>query len=209
MRSLLQGGKLVGLGVIVVAGLTACNLFPEPAPQDIYRLPPSEVVATAAEPLELSLRIHRPSANELLNTTRIVVVPQGNRLNVYPNVRWSSPAPVLLRDHLLEAFGNDGRIARLSSGSERLQAELELGGKLRAFQVEYRAGVPEVVIRLDVHLVESTDKRIIASRRFAIREKAKGERIPAVVEAFGHASDVLATELIDWTLQQLNESRKG
>lgn len=204
MRALLQGSRLLGVIIVVVAGLSACNILPEASPQDVYRLPPSAVVATKAAPLELSLRIHRPSANELLSTSRIVVVPQGNRLNVYPNARWSSPAPALWCDHLLEAFGNDGRIARLSSGSERLQSNFELGGRLRAFQVEYRAGRPEAVIRLDVHLVESTDKQIIATRRLAVRETVKGEDIPAVVRAFGRASDTLAAELIDWTAQQLH-----
>lgn len=208
MRSLLQGSRLIGLGIIF-AGLSACNIIPAPSPQDIYRLPPSRVTAGGVEQSELSLRIHHPSANELLNTTRIVVVPQGNQLNVYPNVRWSSPAPVLWRDHLLEAFGNDGRITRLSSGRERLQADLELGGKLRAFQVEYRAGVPEVVIRLDAHLVDTSDKRIIAARRFAIREAVKGENIPAVVEAFGRASDALAAELIDWTSQAVELANRS
>lgn len=203
MRALLQGNRLIGMMIMIVAGLSACNILPEASPQDVYRLPPSNVKAVKAELLELSLRIHRPSANELLSTSRIVVVPQGNRLNVYPNARWSAPAPALWRDHLLEAFANDGRIARLSSGSERLQSNLELGGRLRAFQVEYRAGRPEVVIRLDVHLVGSADKQIIATRRLAIREAVKGEDIPAVVDAFGRASDTLATELIDWTVQQL------
>lgn len=203
MRSLLQGGR-IGLGIILVAALSACNIFPEPVPQDIYRLPPSRVAAGEGEQKTVSLRLHRPSANELLSTTRIVVVPQGNRLNVYPNARWSSPAPVLWRDHLLEAFGNDGRITRLSSGREQLQSDVELGGQLRAFQVEYAAGAPQVSIRLDVRLVESNGKRIIASRRFAVREAVQGEQLPAIVDAFGRASDALAGELIEWTSQQLN-----
>ena len=204
MRAMLQKSRVIGMMVIVVAGLSACNILPEATPQDVYRLPSPELKAAKAEPVELALRIYRPSANELLSTSRIVVVPQGNRLNVYPNARWSAPAPALWRDHLLEAFANDGRITRISRGSERLQSDLELGGRLQAFQVEYGAGRPEVVIRLDVYLVDSADRQIIATRRFAIREPAKGEDLPRVVEAFGRASEMLAAELIDWTAQQLN-----
>lgn len=204
MRSLVQGSRLIGLGILVITGLSACGILPEPAPQDIYRLPPSRVADGGAEHRELSLRVQRPSANELLSTTRIVVVPQGHQLNVYPNVRWSSPAPALWRDHLLEAFANDGRITRLSSGREQLRADVELGGTLRAFQVEYAAGVPEVRIRLDAHLVEISGKRIIATRRFAVREAVEGEQVPAVVDAFGRASDALAAELIEWTVAQMN-----
>lgn len=105
-------------------------------------------------------------------------------------------------DQLLDDFHNDGRIVRLSSSAERLQADIELGGVLKkAFQTECPAGgVPEVVIRQDSRLAESTGKRIIASRRFEICEAANSARLPAVVAAFGRAGDALARALIDWTL---------
>lgn len=188
---------------LVATGLSACSVLPESPPLDIYRLAPSSVGASRGEPVDISLRVARPSASELLSSTRIVVIPDGNRLSVYEGARWSSPAPILWRDHLLDAFHNDGRIARLSSSAERLQAEVELGGVLRAFQTEYRAGEPEVVIRLDAHLAGAPGKRIIASRRFVVREEVNGDQVPAVVDAFGRANDALARELIEWTLQHV------
>jgi cholesterol transport system auxiliary component len=189
--------------VFVAAALSACSLFPESTPQDIYRLPPSTVAASRGEAADISLRINHPAANDVLSSTRIVVVPEGNRLSVYKGARWSTPVPFLWRDHLLDAFRSDGRIARLSSAAEGLQADVELGGELRAFQTEYRAGLPEVVIYLDARLVEAASKRIIASRRFAVMEEVNGEEIPAVVGAFGRANDALARELIDWTIQNV------
>jgi cholesterol transport system auxiliary component len=189
--------------VFVASALSACSLFPESTPQDIYRLPPSTVAASRGEAADIALRINHPAANDVLSSTRIVVVPEGNRLSVYTGARWSTPAPFLWRDHLLDAFRSDGRIARLSSAAEGLQADVELGGELRAFQTEYRAGLPEVVIRLDARLVEAASKRIIASRRFAVMEAVNGEDLPAVVDAFGRANDTLARELIDWTIQNV------
>ncbi|MFO7594022.1 MAG: ABC-type transport auxiliary lipoprotein family protein [Pseudomonadota bacterium] len=186
--------------LILAAGLSSCSVLPESSPHDIYRLPPSSVTASEGEGSELALRINTPSADALLSSTRIVVIPDGNRVSVYQGVRWRSPAPVLWRDHLLEAFQNDGRIVRLSSSAERLRADIEIGGILQAFQTEYRAGVPEVVIRLDARLVESTGKRILASRRFVIKEAVNSTRVPDVVAAFGRASDAMAKALIDWTL---------
>ena len=200
MSSLLSPFRWVWL-LSIAAGLSACSILPESLPQDIYRLPPSSIGMSQGEPVDTSLRINRPLASDLLSSTRIVVVPEGNRISVYQGARWSSPATVLWREHLLDAFHNDGRITQLSSSVARLRAEFELGGVLRAFQVEYHAGEAEVVIRLDAHLVYTASKQTIASRRFSVMEEVNGEQVPAVVEAFGRANDALARELIDWTLQ--------
>lgn len=189
------------LVVVATMALGACSVMPQSPPQDVYRLPPSTLGAGTGEPVDLSLRINRPVASELLDSSRIVVVPEGHRLSVYQGARWSASAPILWRDHLLDAFHNDGRIARLSGSAERVQADIELGGALRAFQAEYRAGVPEVVIQFDAHLVDSAGKRIIAGRRFVAREAVHGAQLPAVVDAFGRATDAMARELIDWTLR--------
>ncbi len=185
----------------IAAGLSACSILPASLPQDIYRLPPSSIGVSQGEPADTSLRINRPFAMDLLSSTRIVVVPEGNRISVYQGARWSSPAPVLWREHLLDAFHNDGRVTQLSSSAARLPAEVELGGVLRAFQVEYGAGEAEVVIRLDAHLVNTASKQTIASRRFSVKEEVNGDQVPAVVEAFGRANDALAREIINWTLQ--------
>lgn len=188
---------------VTVAGLSACSVLPRPAPQDIYRLPPSSIATSQGESVDRALRIARPSANDLIGSSRIVVVPEGNRLSVYEGARWSSPAPILWRDQMLEAFHNDGRIARLIRADDRIEADIELGGSLRAFQVEYREGQPEVVILFDARLVDSARRRILANRRFAVREAVAGQQVPAVVEAFGRAGDALAGELIEWTVQMV------
>lgn len=80
---------------LLVAGLSSCSVLPESSPQDIYRLPPSSVTASEGEGSEVVLRINTPSADELLSSTRIIVIPEGNQVNIYRDVRWSPSAPLL------------------------------------------------------------------------------------------------------------------
>lgn len=187
--------------------LNACGILPEPSSFDIYRLPPSTVAASDDAAVDWGLRVSRPSSDDLLGGTRIAVLPDEHRFSVYEGARWNLPAPELLRDHLLDAFHHDGRVHKLSSDREMLQADFELGGMLRAFQVEYRDGKPEVVIRLDARLVDIRTRQILASRRFNETEPVHDEKVPQVVEAFGRAGDRLAGRIIDWTLREARRAR--
>ena len=81
---------------------------------------------------------------------------------------------------------------RLSSDTDGLQADYELGGTLRSFQSEYRNGVAQVVISLDARLVDTATRRIVSGRRFTVIEAVKGVQVSEVVVAFGSANDALA-----------------
>ena len=183
--------------------LPACTILPKAEPLDVYLLPataPASATATQAAPW--SLRIARPAAGVHLSGQRIVVVPEDNRVSVYTGAGWSDPAPVLVRNRLLDAFRADGRVAGLSSDDKQLQADFELDSDLRAFQSEYRDGRPEAVVRLDARLVHTATRRIVASHSFALRAPATDTAVPAVVQAFGAAADRLAAEVVEWTVRE-------
>lgn len=129
-------------------------------------------------------------------------MPPGDQISAYQGVRWSDRAPLLLRDRLVDAFLDDGRLKAVSSDDSRLQADLELDGDLRAFQSEYQNGRPAARILLEARLVESGSLRILASRRFEVSQPASDTTVPAVINAFGLAGDQLAREVLEWTLQQ-------
>jgi cholesterol transport system auxiliary component len=162
---------------------------------------PAGASSSVGQPVEWSLRLARPKASEVLDSPRIAVVPQGDLISSYKGARWTDPAPVLWRNRLLDAFASDGRVRLLSTDDSNLQADFELGGELQAFQSEYRGQAIEVVIRLDARLV-GEDQRIIAARRFEVRQRINDKLVPAVVAGFGKASDGLAAQVLQWTLQQ-------
>ncbi|GAB3375968.1 ABC-type transport auxiliary lipoprotein family protein [Azotobacter armeniacus] len=197
-------GSLRPLALLVLLGsLTACSVLPEAEQIHVYRLPGAPLQAQAATArLDQALRIATPKADRMLGSARIAVVPEGNRISSYQGARWSDDAPTLLRDRLIEAFREDGRTASVSSDDNHLYADLELLGDLRGFHSEYAGGKPQVRISLDVNLVHSASQRILASRRFEIRQPAQDEQLDSVVAAFGTAGDQLSRQLVDWTLAQ-------
>ncbi|QVM91555.1 membrane integrity-associated transporter subunit PqiC [Pseudomonas entomophila] len=181
---------------------SACSILPQGEPVDIYRLPVSQV-ARGASPQEWSLRLNKPLASEALAGPRIAVIPQGDVISSYKGARWSDPVPMLVRNRLLDGFQRDGRVQRLSADDSNLQADYELGGELQSFQTEYRpGGSVEVVIRYDARLVQGRSQRILASKRFEVRQPLGEQQVPAVVAGFGTASDQLARQVIDWTISQ-------
>lgn len=185
--------------VSVLGLLTACSILPKGESIQVYLLPSHTAPASQSAAVSWSLRLNTPQASQALNTSRIAVLPQGNQFSTYTGSSWSDPAPRLLRNHLLNAFQADGRIAALSSDDNNLQADLQLGGELQAFQSEYRNGEVSVVIRLQARLVNN-QRQIIGSRLFEVRQPVNGTAVPAVTDAFGQASDVLAGQVLGWVL---------
>ncbi|MCW2268817.1 ABC-type transport auxiliary lipoprotein family protein [Pseudomonas sp. JUb96] len=186
---------------------SACSILPEAEPADVYRLPSAQTSRPAPQSavVNWSLRVNKPLASDVLNSPKIAVVPEGNLVSTYKGARWSDPAPLLLRNRMLDAFQRDGRVPQLSADDSNLQADYELAGELQAFQSEYSANGLEVLIRYDARLVEGRTQRILTSRRFEVRQPLANKQVPAVVNGFGSATDQLMMQLVAWTLAQANQ----
>ncbi|WP_375057092.1 ABC-type transport auxiliary lipoprotein family protein [Zobellella sp. DQSA1] len=182
--------------------LGACSVLPEPTPVALYRLPPSGQAATGAGPRLTELRLARPVVTDALGSNRLLVLAADHSYQAYPRARWAAPVPLLWRDWLLDAFWRDGRVSRLSSDGDNLQAGLELGGVLRALNVEVRGGSLVAVIRYDARLVDAGSRQILASRRFEAEEPMAGTAEEEAVAALGRAAERLSRALLDWTLAE-------
>jgi len=192
------------LWMAVAATLSACTLFPERPANRIFQLPAPTVSESegSANPVDSTLRLAIPHAEAPIDSARILVKPGGNEIKAYQGVRWSNKAPVLVQDHLVDAFRRDGRFNAILTGTSPARSDLTLAGDLSAFQSEYRNGSPVVRLRLDLQLIDERSRSTVASQRFEQTHPASGEAIEAVVAAFGEASDKLAREVIEWTLEQ-------
>lgn len=190
------------LPILLLSLLAGCSVLPEAQTSTVYLLPAAPLAAAAAPPVDWALRVVTPQTSQVLDSTRVAVVPRPHQISAYKGARWADPAPALLRNRLLEGFRADGRVTALSSDLKPLHADLALVGDLRAFQAEYREGGVQVVIRLDARLARSNGQQIVAARQFEVLQAVQGSQVDQVIGAFGLAGDRLAAQVVDWTLEQ-------
>jgi cholesterol transport system auxiliary component len=195
---------------VALTALSACSILPDAEVLTVYQLPALAAAPQNSQrantPLRHSLRIATPYSSHVIDSARVVVVPQGSQISAYSGVRWSDSAPVLVRDRLASAFRTNGRLASVITDHGNINADLGLTGDLSAFQVEYHNGAPTVRIRFDAALVKTSTNRAAATRRFEINQPVQGKEIPEVVTAFGAATDSLAADVVNWTLDYINQT---
>ncbi|MGF0240073.1 ABC-type transport auxiliary lipoprotein family protein [Rhodococcus sp. IEGM1300] len=197
--------KLTNVALLASFALSSsCSILPKAEPSDVYRLPSAQSSESASHgaPQRWSLRLTKLQASEALNSPKIAVIPQGDLLSSYAASRWTDPAPVLVRNRLLDGFQRDGRVTLLSTDDSNFQADLELGGSLQAFQTQYQGTTASVIVRMDALLVRGYDQRLLASRRFEVRQPLSDVKVPAVVAGFGQASDQLTAQVVNWAVEQ-------
>jgi len=189
---------------VVVLALSGCAMLPASETLAFYRLPDANgAVVDAAVPgpvrLPMVLRVATPYGNRAVDSTRILVVPEADRVSAYKGARWSDTVPVLLRDRLIQSFRDAEVFRTVVADSGNLGADVELSSDLSRFHVIYRSGSPVAVVALDATLVEPASSRILASRRFLAERAVQGKAVPEVVQAFGLAVDELTSQLLAWT----------
>jgi cholesterol transport system auxiliary component len=185
--------------------LPSCSILPAPETLAIYQLPPTSITrADSTGKLPWTLHVSTPHSSQVLDSQRVLALREDNRISAYKGVRWSEAAPILLRSRLAGAFRADGRLSPLSGHHVNLVTDFELNGDLNAFQVEHADGVPMVVIRFYAVLTQPGRSRIVAVHGFEARQPVEGKGMTEVIAAFGKATDKLAREMIDWTIQHGN-----
>ncbi|MBN3570322.1 membrane integrity-associated transporter subunit PqiC [Burkholderia cenocepacia] len=189
----------------LVLGLSACSVLPKAAPMVTYKLPDYHIAQAESTPRAVpgpvALRVYAPESSRVLDSERLFIAQPDGRLSAWQGVRWADPAPVLLRDRIVEAFMRDGRSTSVITDSTPMSADMELRSTLRAFQLEYRGTEAIAAVRLDVQLVDPAKRTAIASRRFEAIQATGSKREADVVSAFGVATDILAGQIVEWAVQ--------
>lgn len=205
MSGMMTWRALLSAAALLV-GLSACSILPKPTSLTQYQLPEQTLAATrqTGPSRELTLRISAPYTDQAHNSTRIIVLPDGNQVSAYEGVRWMDSAPTLLRNRIANGFRDLAQFRSVILDVDSGTADLGIDSDLSSFQVQYQHGKPVVVLRMVARLNDerSGNIRLVDAQSFRVEQAVEGTSVPAVVQAFGLASDQLTRDLAQWVLAQ-------
>lgn len=187
--------------------LSACGgLIPQAPPSNLYTLSPKTSFRPDLPKVDFQLVVEEPYAAGGLDTHRIAIYTGPYEVKYYAEARWAERVPRMVQTLLVESFENTGRIVSVGRQSVGLRSDFNLKSELREFQAELKEGgngVPEVLVALNSKLVSQTRQQIVASVNFDRRVKAKGNSLPAVIEAFDEALGHVLRETVQWTMTNM------
>lgn len=200
----ISAARTLAAACVAFALLTACSVLPQREAMQVWQ--PTEG-ATGAVPAaaNFSLRIDTPNVTGLLDQRAIVVMPTPGQVSTYSGARWSETPALLVRHRLVDAF-MAAKLPQVTTEDDRFRADYVLSGDLRAFQSEYRAGAPVVVVRFDAQLRRGFSRTLLATHSFVITQTPTGVDVPQIVTAFGAADDQLAAQVVAWVTDQVKRA---
>jgi ABC-type uncharacterized transport system auxiliary subunit len=190
---------IVGLSVSI---LSACSsgLHRDVEPTQRYVLRAPAIAAVA--PGKAVLRISRTSASPGLDTDRIVLLRDGQRIDHFAASRWFATAP-----EMVEALAQDSLRASAAWGSvldsrSAFPADHVLQINIRHFAADYADGAaPLIRVVLDCTFERREDAADLMSFSVSGSAQARENRLAAIVPAFENALQQALTELVQHSLK--------
>jgi cholesterol transport system auxiliary component len=178
--------------------LTACG-GGKSAPE-LYRIS-SEHVAPAACHSRASVKLYEPKAGPGLDSARIAVFDGPQHQTFYSNVRWSSPAPIMVQHYLADRVEQSGLFASVMTDEAIARPQWLLESQLREFAVDQQT--QQVRVRLSAHLVRAADRQTVLSMKLDAQESIAGQSMPGIAAAFNRGMDRVADELLQQVAAKL------
>jgi len=173
-------------------------------PAQLYVLTPKNTFFPDLPKVEWQLVVEPPVAAAGYNTNRIALQRTPLSLDYYARAAWTDTAPAMVQTLIIETFENTEKIVGVSRESVQLRPDYILKTELREFQAEYfpePAQPPTVRVRVTALIVRMPERTIIASQSIERTERAAGNDIRQITEAFDEALGGVLKRLIDWTLR--------
>lgn len=184
--------------------LTSCTLVPKSDPQTVYQLAALPSKAGAQYPkVPYSLSIDTPQSSRIIDSTRMLVQPDGTQLSIYKGARWSDSVPSMLRERFSAAFRQANAFHAVSNDGYAYRTDLALGTEVMTFQVQYLPQGVFAVVTIDAFLSDPSSQTILATQRFSATHPLAGTAVTAAVRALSEATNNVTQSLVDWTLGQV------
>jgi cholesterol transport system auxiliary component len=159
--------------------------------------------ASQAPTVSWALNVATPSAPESLDTARIALTQPPYTMDYYANAAWPDRLPILLQRLIIEALEKSGEIASVAAESAGVRSDYTLQIEIRDFAAHYAVpdGIPSVQTRVELKMVRSHARDIVASVALVQTVEAQANTVEAVVAAFNQATGSLLQQIAAWVLQ--------
>ena len=117
----------------------------------------------------------------------------------------TSQTPDLLQRWIIAAFESDGRLFVSADDANGFLADFRLASYIREFNVILGPdGKYSVALAINARLIDLRDGKISAVFNQRYEQPAAGEDLSAVMDAFDVVTGRVLSELISWTIDNLN-----
>lgn len=202
VRSRPTTARLARLGAVLLGCLALAGCAGAAAVEAIYSVAAVETVPGVTGATSAQVLIPEPHALQALNTDKIAVKPTQNTFSYYQKVAWADTAPKLFQALLLQTFQNSGRVKAVGLPGESLLINYQVVTELRAFQVE-TFGSDRARIEVAVKLLNDSNGRVVDSEVFRAEVPTAGDSVERATVGLEAAGQVIATEILDWTLSRI------
>lgn len=194
-------------GLLVAMAMGGCALAVSNAPPQTYDLLAPDVTPARAAALPVQIAVVTPTAVRSLDTDRILVRPQTERISYYPDAAWGDRLPRLVRARLAEALENSGHFRAVVTEDDGVSSPYSLQISLRAFEVSVNGKPPEGHVAMSARIVDERAGKVVASQLFEARARATSDSAAEGVAAITVAFQDASRELIGWMTGGSRRSR--
>ena len=195
----------VFIALILGVSLSGCvSLLPSPAPASvIYRLTSSAQPVAKNSNAEI-IRVDRPSANQVFNSTDIVVVQSKQRLSTIAAAQWSEASPIIIQSAMIDALESSREfIGIMPTSGARPVTRLHLS--VKNFEANFDKGLksaPLAVVQYRVTYSRADDRKLFGTQTFRQTVRADSIEVPSVVAAIKRANDTAMADIVSWLERQ-------
>ncbi len=192
--------KKLGSIFLILCAQGCISVLPDGKPaSDRYQLSSVAMEAAAQTPVTWSLSVDDPSATRAHDTSMIVLMREGSRIEYFSSAEWVDRAPRLFASALVRSFQNSGRITAVASRGEQPHSKFILQTDIRDFHADYADGERTAVTSVHARLADARG-RAYAARLFEARVPMGRDSARDAADALNEGSRQVIAEIVAWTL---------
>jgi len=185
--------------------LSACvSILPDPEPAPaVYRLGVSAQSVESVPDAEI-IRIDRPAATQIFNSTDIVVTQDGQKLSAIAQSKWSEVMPVIIQNTMVEALeGSSQFVGLIPTSGARTKTRLHLS--IKNFEANFDQGPessPLAIVQYRVTYARADDRRLLGTYSVRKTVRAQSINVSSIVAAIEDANTAAMSDIVSWLEDQ-------